>query len=74
MKFTQEQLEAGFKLVQPETHWKDRINAVIEAKDEALVYESVIHFTATVPSFSPVKGNKLRVKADGYRMGPCGDH
>lgn len=73
---TQTQLEAAFALVRPKTHWKDGINAVIDADQREIVAQAIIHFTGTVGKFTPVKSlNKpsLRVIAEGYRAGPCGD-
>jgi hypothetical protein len=79
--YTQEQLEMAFNKVKPITHWKDPINRIIEAKDKDIIAAAIIHFTATEPVFSELENtnavNKnlwLRVQADGYRMGPAGDH
>lgn len=72
-RFTQEQLEEGFKLVQDKEHWKNPIDALIEPFQIEIVQESVIHFTATIPVFKK-EGEKVRVKALGYRNGPAGDH
>jgi hypothetical protein len=67
-----------FDLVACKHDWKAPINGVLE--DPALlgpVSEAVIHFTATVPTITPVmiKGRKTllyKVKAAGYRAGPAG--
>lgn len=43
----------------------------------ALLARAVEYFTATVPAFTEVVGERgvsLRVEADGYRRGPAGDH
>jgi hypothetical protein len=72
VKPTQAQLEAAFKKVQPKTHWKDRIDALIDPADRDMVHEAVIHFTGTVPTFIEAPNGKLRVRAIGYLMGPCG--
>lgn len=79
MAYTQEQLEEAFKKVQPKTHWKDPIKAFIEkTEDQMLIQEAIIHFTATVPQFTKInKGSnkgKILVTAEGYYMGPAGDH
>lgn len=74
MAYTQEELSEAFDKVKSKVHWKDRINALIEPVDERIVSAAVIHFTGTVPYFRPVKGGKLRCRAVGYRMGPCGDY
>ena len=73
-KYNQQQLDAAFKLVQPKTHWKDRIKAKIKHEDQDIVMDAVIHFTGTVPSFKKNKDGTLTVTALGYRAGPCGDH
>ena len=68
----QAELTEAFKLVQPETHWKDPIDKVVPSQtDLALIAEAVIHFTATVPTFEPVPGG-YRVRAAGYLAGPAG--
>jgi hypothetical protein len=78
-KFTQEQLEAAFKKVRNKEHWKNPVDAIIDAtEDTELINEAVIHFTATTAEFAhircgPNKG-KIHVKADGYRLGPAGDY
>lgn len=77
MAYTQEQLTVAFEKVQPKTHWKDKIHAFIDkTEDQVLIQEAVIHFTATVPTFTkinkgPNKG-KVLVQAEGYWMGPAG--
>jgi len=73
-KYTQEQLDRAFDMVIPSTHWKDKINAVISQPfDQNLIKEAVIHFTATVPTFTELKNGTVRVKALGYWNGPAGD-
>lgn len=82
----QTRMARAFKLVEPATHWKDPIDACFTPRqliENAVtlndVYESVIHFTGTVPTitlvFPAVKDSPgYSVKAIGYRAGPCGDH
>jgi hypothetical protein len=79
--YTQEELEVAFNKVKSLTHWKDPINKIIDVKDKDVVERAIIHFTATIPTFHKLRNvnkvNKdlwLRVTADGYRMGPAGDH
>ena len=59
-KYTQQELEDAFKMVQPKSHWKDPINAVIVTKYEPVVFEAVIHFTATVPHFKQNKNGTTK--------------
>jgi hypothetical protein len=76
----QAELTAAFDLVEPSTHWKDPIDAVVPATaDLELIQEAVIHFTATTPTFTRCPSGdptdcRIRVQADGYRAGPAGDH
>lgn len=74
-QYTEEQLDQAFDSVCSKDDWKDSIDAVIDKKDQDLVTEAIIYFTATSPSFLQVKQKgKIRVVAEGYRMGPAGDH
>lgn len=79
--YTEDQLQAAFKLVQPVTHWKDRICAVVPATERAVVSYAIEFYTSTRATFQEIRdettgvptGNLL-VTADGYRAGPAGDH
>jgi hypothetical protein len=73
--YSQEQLDAAFKTVQAKTHWKDPIRSKCKAEDINLITEAIIYFTGTVPTFGqPDKDGMVKVRAVGYRNGPCGDH
>ena len=86
MNFTQEQLKAGFELVENKTHWKNRINSMCFISEIPLISEAVIHFTSTSADFgNPITLSKKKgrfnkgdvvvtVQADGYRNGPCGEY
>lgn len=64
---TQEELDAAFKLVEPGTHWKDRIDAVVDGpSDLGVIREAVIHFTGSVPRFTTLPDGRVRVQARGY--------
>jgi hypothetical protein len=65
-RYPVEQMDKAFKLVQNKEHWKNPINAVIAAKDRDVVDEAIIYYTGSVGAFTPMKGGKLRVRADGY--------
>ena len=71
-----EQLTKTFELVENKTHWKDPIDTVIDAANVSIkaVYDAVVHFTGTVPTFTHQGNTLFQVTADGYRNGPCGDH
>ena len=56
--------------MKPAKHWKARINAVIDAADEAVVHDAIIHFTGSCPESYPIStgkhAGKIRVRAAGY--------
>jgi len=73
----QAKLTAAFDQVMTLEDWRGPIHAVVgEDADLPLIAEAVIHFTATVPSFTrvtmPGGATYVRVEADGYRAGPAG--
>lgn len=84
--YTREELKEAFDKVKAKTHWKDPIKSWCLAKDKDVIYEAVIYYTATVPEFSSFRTLNKRwrgfnvgdeicfVTADGYRLGPAGDH
>ncbi len=62
-------LAAVFDEVKNQKHWKLPINKVISTPSterRALIEEAVIYFTGSVPSFTAIRGGKVRVQADGY--------
>lgn len=74
-KYTQEQLEAAFKLVQPAENWKYPINArvYLDGAGVEVVGEAITHFTGSLAEFVPVPGVEkvngktlYRVIAPGY--------
>jgi len=74
--YTRRELHEAFEKVSNKDDWKDRIYAVVPVEDVAVVAQAIIFFTATKPKF---KGlglgcDSLEVTADGYRIGPAGDH
>lgn len=68
----QARLRTAFDKVADPTDWKGKVNGVIDAADVNDVVDAVIYFTGTVPTVTPARGGKLRVRSVGYRMGPCG--
>lgn len=72
------ELEAAFRLVEPLSHWKDRIDATVDLRnpdtDIPRLAFAVEFFTATRATITLVSGTRYRVTADGYRAGPAGDH
>jgi hypothetical protein len=75
--YTRDQLWEAFGRVKNKTDWKDVIDCIVEIADDEdrdLIHKAVTFFTATVPAFKHLGGRKYRVTADGYHMGPAGDH
>ncbi len=66
-------MRAAFEDVQNSEDWKAPIFATISAANKELTRQAVIHFTGTVPTFKARPCGLLRVRAAGYRSGPCGD-
>lgn len=68
---------AAFRRVASPTHWKDPIECEITVTDRAeldLIVDAVIYFTATIPDVEQLSETRYRISADGYTMGPAGDH
>lgn len=57
-----------FELVQNEDHWKNPIDATIDADAATMdeIADAVVFYTGSVPTFERVQGNGLRVRAAGY--------
>ena len=74
-KYTQEQLEAAFKLVENKAHWKGPINTVVPADtDLDLIQAAIEHFTGTEADIVPMSGPNFSgflVQAPGYWAGLC---
>jgi hypothetical protein len=65
--YSQEQLKEAFDKVCSKEHWKLPIDTTIDHNDMDLVQYSIVHFTGSVPTFTPIMGTKLmRVQACGY--------
>lgn len=70
----QAKLTAAFNRVAPKDHWKNPIDAEVTiANNRELrgIYDAVIHFTGSVPTFKPLRVTAenacvYRVKAAGY--------
>lgn len=66
-EYTQEQLKEAFDTVCSKQHWKLPIDTTIENADLNLIEYAIIHFTGSVPTFTPIMGTAVvRVQADGY--------
>jgi hypothetical protein len=75
-------LESAFNTVQPKTHWKDPIDAIVPSESLAITVEAIMFYTATPCTVTPCEAGKdmepeqryFRVQSIGYRAGPAGDH
>jgi len=71
--YTVDQLEEAFKRIQNPQDWKAPISATIDQRDFDLMFEAVVHYTATTLEIVQDFGNgKVKVHSIGYRMGPAG--
>jgi hypothetical protein len=80
--FSPQLMRAAFVDVQNRSDWKAPINSVCCVVNQELTRQAVIFFTGTEPTFEEMtpaeqatqfSGRRVRVKAAGYRNGPCGD-
>lgn len=68
-EYTSEELNKAFNRVANSKNWKNRINRVVEIKDDEerdLISEAIIHFTGSCPDFIEQSNGKVRVVANGY--------
>jgi hypothetical protein len=68
-KYTTEQLQLAFMKVASNKDWKDKICKVIDMPspaDEELLTQAIITFTGSIPEYTRLCGNKVKVKAVGY--------
>jgi hypothetical protein len=78
-----------FDLVKNKEHWKNPINSYCTTDEVKLVAEAIHFFTATEAHFDyigivlqkqadatrfKIGDHIMKVRADGYRKGPAGDH
>ena len=73
--YTEEELGRAFDAVSDPEDWKAPIAAYIPGEVFDIVYRAIVFYTSTVPSgtYVPSEGRWI-IRADGYRMGPAGDH
>lgn len=70
----QAKLTAAFNRVAPQSHWKNPIDCEVEIENNRElrgIYDAVIHFTGSVPSFKALRVTErntciYRVRAAGY--------
>lgn len=81
------ELKEAFDLVKNPVHWKDPIDSVCTTDEVKIIAEAIEYFTATKASFDylgivmareqgrfKAGDHLMKVRADGYRKGPAGDH
>lgn len=72
-EFTRRELMDAFSAVEEPGDWKAPIDQVVpEDFDLDAIAAAVEFFTATEATFTDAGGRRVRVEADGYRMGPAG--
>jgi len=74
MEPTSEQLKYVFKNVCDENDWKEPIIAIIDKNDWEIVRKAIVFMTATLPVITAETAIKYSIYAEGYRLGPAGDH
>lgn len=64
--FTKKELMKAFDLVVDAEHWKNPIDAVIDANKREVVDTAITFFAGSVAHFSHIDEDNLRVQARGY--------
>lgn len=79
--YTRVELDAMFTRLHQPGDWKAPIDATVrvDGRDMHVITKAVEFFTATIPTITVIAANRdgssfVRVQAQGYRMGPAGDH
>lgn len=78
--YGEEALKKAFDTVCDPNDWKGPIDCFVTADNVAVVVAAIQFYTATTPKVEAVKDNRtanstlFRVKSEGYRKGPAGDH
>lgn len=78
--FSHAELSAAFDRVKNSRDWKAPIVGACKPDDYEITRCAILFFTATVPIFDAILNHDrsevvgYHVEADGYRMGPAGDH
>ena len=68
-----DELKPYFDAVAPSDDWRDRIDAIIKKEDYDITERAIIYFTGThIDEVTEVGKDNFRIKAVGYRNGPCG--
>ncbi len=66
-------MKEAFDLVADSDDWRNSIDTTIAPEDLSRCTEAVSFYTGTeLYEVELCKDGRIRVAADGYRMGPCG--
>lgn len=68
------ELKPYFDRVCNKSDWKRKIDAFCRIEDAEKVIRAIAFFTATEAKITRMNDEWVRVQADGYRLGPAGDH
>ena len=69
-----EEMRRAFKMVTTKNDWKAPIVAFIRKRDLEITKKAVEFYTATSCEVMEETDSYVKIVADGYRMGPAGDH
>ena len=82
--YTKTALTAAFDLIQNKNDWKARIDSYCTREEMPIMTAAVEFFTATTPRYGQhgteafgrfhLGQTIMRITAQGYRAGSCGDH
>lgn len=66
-EYSEQQLKEAFELVQPTTHWKDRIDTIVSAdQDIALICYAVGYYAYIPAEAKEMPNGDIRITAAGY--------
>lgn len=73
--FTEQEMNDMFEDICDPTDWKAKIDVRVPCEDTMLACAAIEFYTATVAHVDyNVMNDLVSIRADGYRMGPAGDH
>jgi len=74
-EWVEARMKDAFDRVKHPTDWRAPIDAIVleaNASERRLIEDAVAYYTGTPALIEHVNGAAYRVRATGYRMGPCG--
>jgi len=73
-QYNYDQLDEAFDKVVAGGDWRNPIDCWIPATEKEVTIAAILYFTATKAWVQSVKKDwsEVRLRADGYRMGPAG--